>query len=66
MTAHNWELAENQPTFDRYRDYVCSRCGAGPIRKDIYDGKDSLVSAAKRVGVSSDCNLVIAGKIHDS
>jgi hypothetical protein len=63
MAIHIWELYENQPLNDRFRTYKCSRCGKGPIQKDIFNDKDSLLEAAKKAGVSPDCNIEIAKKI---
>jgi hypothetical protein len=63
MAAHVWDLAAKQPRDDRYRAYVCTRCGKGPIQKDVLDGKDSLLDAAKKAGISTDCNIEIAKKI---
>jgi hypothetical protein len=65
MTAHVWDLAATQPRNDRYRTYVCKRCGKGPVQKDVFDTKQSLLEAAKQAGISSDCNVEIVKKIHD-
>ena len=66
MAAHTWMLAKDLPRNDRYRTYVCSRCGAGPVQKDILADKSSITNAAKSQGVSPDCYLEIASKIHES
>ena len=63
MTAHIWSLDAQQPLNDRYRAYKCTRCGKGPIQKDILSAKDSLLDAAKRAGISSDCSIEIVKKI---
>jgi hypothetical protein len=63
MAAHVWDLAKDQPRNDRYRAYVCTRCGKGPIQKDVFDDKSSLLEAAKKAGISPDCNIEIARKI---
>jgi hypothetical protein len=65
MAAHRWEMTKEQPRNDRYRTYVCIRCGKGPIQKDIYDSKGGLVTAAKNAGISPDCNLEICKDIHE-
>ncbi len=63
MAAHVWDLAAQQPRDDRYRAYVCTRCGKGPIQKDVLDGKDSLLDAAKKAGIDPDCYIEVARKI---
>jgi len=66
MAAHVWELADKQPRNDRYRAYTCTRCGKGPIQKDVYDDKDSLLDAAKKAGIAADCYIEVAKGIHES
>jgi len=63
MAAHVWELSEKQPRNDRYRAYTCTRCGKGPIQKDVYDDKGSLLDAVKKAGISTDCYLEVARKV---
>ncbi len=65
MAAHTWELSENQPRNDRYRLYICTRCGKGPVQKDVFDDKEAITAAAKKIGISSDCNVEIVRKIMD-
>ncbi len=67
MAAHVWELATDVPSFgDQYRVFKCSRCGAGPIKKNILTGKGSFLELAKQAGISPDCNLQIAKDIMES
>jgi len=61
--AHVWKLTAKQPINDRYRTYACERCGAGPVQKDILNGKGSIAGEAKRQGYSTDCNIEITKKI---
>jgi hypothetical protein len=66
MAAHTWELAAKQPRNDRYRHYTCTRCGKGPIQKDVFDDKSSMLDAAKKAGIEPDCYEQIAKDIHES
>lgn len=65
MASHVWDLAKEQPRNDRYRAYVCTRCGKGPIQKDVLNAKGSLLDAAKQAGIDPNCYNEIVKKIHD-
>ena len=65
MAAHVWELTDG-PQSDGYRSFQCSRCGAGPIKKNVHAGKGSFLELAKKAGISPDCNIQIAKDIMES
>jgi len=81
MTHHKWILSDlsdlllptNNMTeradgcrADGSKYFICGRCGIGPILKNFLEPKSSIVRKAKAMGHSSDCNVEIVGKIHES
>jgi hypothetical protein len=66
MAAHRWALSRDKPSTDRTRFFVCERCGAGPVSKDILSGKGSINKAAKAQGVDPNCFVEVARRVMDS
>ena len=65
MANHKWENTGNRSRGDRYREYVCTRCGIGPVFKDVFEDKQAIATAAKKQGLSTDCNVEIVKKIQE-
>ena len=70
-SPHRWVLrsarqrSEGSVPSDRMRIFVCERCGAGPILKDIFSPKGSIASVARRQGFSADCNHEVVKRLHE-
>lgn len=58
-SPHRWVLKGGT---DRVRVFFCSRCGAGPVRKDVMSSKGSIAAQARLQGLSNDCNHEVVRK----
>lgn len=60
---HKWKLVRSA---DQMRYFECEACGAGPVGKSVFNGKSSTNAAAKRAGISPDCNVQKAKDVIES
>jgi hypothetical protein len=66
MSQHKWVLSKEFPSSDRTRVFICERCGAGPVTKDIFAHKGSIAKTAKAQGFDGDCSIEVCKGIHES
>ena len=59
---HVWDLQKRE---SGCKVYVCTKCGAGPVRIPELSAKGSITQTAKKQGVDPDCKMQIVKGVHD-